>query len=122
MRRSAEPVPPRSPDAGQTAWRERLQRFSRDFADVRRTIKRRLGILAPLRIAMYGGYGTSNGLVLRGRVLEARDGVEPSTDDGPLLNFKRSFWQFESDEVANVELSIELLGGLPEQVPPQAGA
>ena len=59
---------------------------------------------------MYGGYGTSNGLVLRGRVLEARDGVEPSSEDGPLLNFKRSFWQFESDEVANVELSIELLG------------
>jgi phosphatidate phosphatase APP1 len=87
-----------------------LYRLSRDFADVRRNIKRRLGILAPLRIAMYGGYGTASEIVLRGRVLEAREGVEPSPEDGPLLNFKRAFWQFESDEVANVELAIELLG------------
>lgn len=117
MRRSAEPdplgSPPRSHDAGEVAWRDRLYRLSRDFADVRRNIKRRLGILAPLRIAMYGGYGTSREIVLRGRVLEARQGVEPSLEDGPLLNFKRAFWQFESDEVANVELAIELVG-LPE--------
>lgn len=105
MRRSAEPIP-----HGDIAWRDRLHRLSRDFADVRRSIKRRLGILAPLRIAMYGGYGTSHEIVLRGRVLEAREGVEPSPEDSPLLNFKRAFWQFESDEVANVELAIELLG------------
>ena len=95
---------------GDVAWRARLYRLSRDFAGVRRNIKRRLGILAPLRIAMYGGYGTSREVLLRGRVLEARQGVEPSLEDGRLLNFKRSFWQFESDEVANVELAVDLLG------------
>lgn len=105
MRRSAEAAP-----GGDVAWRERLSRLSREFADVRRNVKRRLGILAPLRIAMYGGYGTSAEVVLRGRVLEAREGVAPRPEDGPLLNFKRAFWQFESDEVANVELEIELVG------------
>jgi phosphatidate phosphatase APP1 len=88
-------------------WRERVLRLTRQFADVRRTIKRRLGILAPLNIAMYGGYGTTGHLILRGRVLEARERAEPRLSDSLLSNFRRAFWQFESDEVAGVELELE---------------
>jgi phosphatidate phosphatase APP1 len=91
------------------AWRERLRRLARDFAGVRRNIKRKLGILAPLRIAMYGGYGTTTEMRILGRVLEEREGRAPRLEDGPFSNFRRSFRQFESDEVANVELEIQVL-------------
>jgi phosphatidate phosphatase APP1 len=91
------------------AWRARLRRLARDFAGVRRNIKRKLGILAPLRIAMYGGYGTTSEMRILGRVLEEREGAAPRIEDGPFSNFKRSFRQFESDEVANVELEIQVL-------------
>jgi phosphatidate phosphatase APP1 len=91
------------------AWRRRLRQLARDFAGMRRNIKRRLGLLAPLRIAMYGGYGTDQEMRILGRVLEEREGAAPSIEDGPLSNFKRSFRQFESDEVANVELEIQVL-------------
>jgi phosphatidate phosphatase APP1 len=89
-------------------WRHLLRRLARDFAGVRRNIKRRLGLLAPLRIAMYGGYGTPREMRILGRVLEEREGSEPRIEDGPLSNFKRSFRQLESDEVANVELEIQV--------------
>ena len=91
------------------AWRRRLRRLARDFAGMRRNLKRRLGILAPLRIAMYGGYGTAREMRILGRVLEEREGSAPTIDDGPFSNFKRSFRQFESDEVSNVELEIQML-------------
>ena len=94
-----------------TPWVGRLRELAREFADVRRTIKRRLGILAPLRIAMYGGYGTTQDLTLRGRVLEERERAAPSLQDSPLSNFRRAFWQFESDEVPRVELELDLGGG-----------
>jgi phosphatidate phosphatase APP1 len=74
---------------------------------VRRNIKRKLGIIAPLRVAMYGGYGTPARLVLRGRVLEERERAAPALTDSPLSNFRRAFWQFESDEVGGVELELE---------------
>jgi phosphatidate phosphatase APP1 len=90
------------------AWRRRLRRLARDFAGVRRNLKRRLGLLAPLRIAMYGGYGTTDEMRILGRVLEEREGAAPKVEDGPFSNFKRSFRQFESDEVANVELELQV--------------
>jgi phosphatidate phosphatase APP1 len=74
---------------------------------MRRSVKRRLGILAPLHIAMYGGYGTTARLILRGRVLEERERAAPRLTDSLLSNFSRAFWQFESDEVAGVELELE---------------
>jgi phosphatidate phosphatase APP1 len=90
------------------AWRGRLRRLAREFAAVRRNVKRRLGILAPLRIVMYGGYGTTREMRILGRVLEEHEGTAPRIEDGPLSNFMRSFRQFESDEVANVELEIQV--------------
>jgi phosphatidate phosphatase APP1 len=97
------------------AWRERLRRLTREFAAVRRNLKRRLGILAPLRIAMYGGYGTTGEMRILGRVLEEHEGAAPRIEDGPLSNFMRSFRQFESDEVANVELEIQVGSPLGER-------
>jgi phosphatidate phosphatase APP1 len=106
---SSSDTSPEATSDGDLAWRERLRRLARDFAGVRRNIKRKLGILAPLRIAMYGGYGTTREMRILGRVLEEREGTAPRIEDGPFSNFKRSFRQFESDEVANVELEIEVL-------------
>jgi phosphatidate phosphatase APP1 len=98
-----------SPEARSGAgWLERVQLLARDFAELRRDIKRRLGILAPLRIAMYGGHGTTHQVWLSGRVLEEREAEAPRLEDGRFLNFKRAFRQFESDEVAGVELAVQL--------------
>jgi phosphatidate phosphatase APP1 len=93
--------------AGTRSWRRRVRLLARQFADLRRSIKRRLGILAPLHIAMYGGYGTAAHLILRGRVLEERERAAPRLTDSLLANFSRAFWLFESDEVAGVEIELE---------------
>ena len=99
------PEPARARDV---VWKQRLRQLARDFADVRRHIKRRLGLLAPLRIAMYGGNGTPGEMRVLGRVLEEHERAEPRIEDGPFSNFKRSFRQLESDEVANVELELQV--------------
>lgn len=101
MGRSAEPL-------SAVRWLQRLQGLAREFAELRRDIKRRLGILAPLRIAMYGGHGTTQQVWVFGRVLEEREAEAPRLEDGRFINFKRAFRQLESDEVAGVELAIQL--------------
>jgi len=98
----------RSPEADpEGGWRQRVWVLARDFAEVRRDIKRRLGILAPLHIAMYGGHGTTREMWLLGRVLEEREGSAPTLEDGLFINFRRAFRQLESDEVAGVELKVQ---------------
>jgi phosphatidate phosphatase APP1 len=103
---TVEPFPDEIAKAARSL-REHALRLTRQFADVRRGIKRRLGILAPLHIAMYGGHGTTARLTLRGRVLEERERAAPRLTDSVLSNFRRAFWQFESDEVGGVELELE---------------
>jgi len=86
--------------------RDGLRQKVREFAELRRRIKRRLGWLAPLRISLYGGFGTLSEVSVRGRVLEERPGAAPSATDRGFDNFRRAFAQFESDEVAGVELEL----------------
>lgn len=81
---------------------------ARRFATFRRHVKRRLGLLAPLRVIVYGGYGSAREVCVRGRVLEERSRAAASATDHRLLNFKRAFHQFESDEVPGVELRLRV--------------
>lgn len=92
-----------------TNYRRALRRTIRDFAALRRRVKRRLGCLAPLRITLYGGYGTCSAIRVLGRVLEETPAADPTASDRGLSNFKRAFAQLESDEVPGVE--IELTAG-----------
>jgi phosphatidate phosphatase APP1 len=90
--------------------RRGLRRKVREFAELRRRIKRRFGWLAPLRISLYGGFGTDAQLLVRGRVLEESPLAAPTAADKGLVNFRRAFAQFESDEVAGVEIELTVSG------------
>jgi phosphatidate phosphatase APP1 len=87
-----------------------MRRGARGFAEWRRGVKRRFGLLAPLRIALYGGYGDSHRVFVRGRVLEERPGPEPALGDARLANLRRAWEQFESDDVPGVQLSLSVAG------------
>ncbi len=82
----------------------------RRFAEWRRGVKLRFGWLAPLRIVLYGGYGDAHQVRVRGRVLEERPGAEPRLGDRRLSNFLRAWEQFESDEVPDVHVRLEVGG------------
>ncbi len=90
--------------------RRGLRRKVREFAELRRRIKRRFGWLAPLRISLYGGFGTEAAISLRGRVLEESPLAAPTASDKTLANLRRAFAQFESDEVAGVEIELTANG------------
>jgi phosphatidate phosphatase APP1 len=90
--------------------RAQLRRGAREFAAFRRGVKRKLGVLAPLRVTLYGGYGRPTEVCVRGRVLEEHDGDVPTPGDRRLRNFKRAFSQFESDEVPGVEVTLTVHG------------
>lgn len=90
--------------------KEALRYRARQFAALRRNIKRRLGILAPLRIVFYGGYGGPTGALVRGRVLEEKQRRAPAATDRALDNFRRAFFLIESDEVPGVELEVRAGG------------
>jgi phosphatidate phosphatase APP1 len=89
---------------------EQLQQGARSFAEWRRGVKRRFGWLAPLRVQLYGGYGDSRHVLVRGRVLEEWPGAEPRLGDRRLSNFWRAWQQFESDEVPGVQLELDVGG------------
>jgi phosphatidate phosphatase APP1 len=97
-------------NAKRVDMRLHLGRQARRFAGWRRNVKRRLGLLAPLRIVLYGGYGRSGSVYVRGRVLEERSRRAPAPTDHRLVNFWRTFQQLESDEVPGVELVLRAGG------------
>jgi phosphatidate phosphatase APP1 len=87
---------------------DQLRDGGRRFAQWRRGIKHRFGWLAPLHVALYGGYGYGKDVLVRGRVLEEHPGAGPDPGDPRLSNLRRSWDQFESDEVPGVQLRLEL--------------
>jgi phosphatidate phosphatase APP1 len=89
---------------------QRLRAAARRFANWRRGVKRRFGLLAPLRIALYGGYGDAAAVLVRGRVLEERPGAEPALGDARLANLRRAWEQLESDDVPGVRLNLQVGG------------
>ncbi len=91
-------------------FRRKLRVAAGEFAQLRRSFKRRLGVLAPLYITLYGGYGSNTSVVLRGRVLEARAPTAPKLGDRRYSNFKRAFALIESDEVPGVKLEVSAEG------------
>ncbi len=101
--------------------RGQLRRGAREFAAFRRGVKRRLGVLAPLRVTLYGGYGRCSEVCVRGRVLEEHDGAAPTAGDRLLRNFKRAFSQFESDEVPGVEVTLTVHGAQARVVTDEDG-
>ncbi len=100
---------------------DQLRDRGRRFAQWRRGVKQRFGWLAPLHIAMYGGYGSGRDVLVRGRVLEEHPGAEPDPADPRLSNLRRSWDQFESDEVPGVQLRLDVAGTVSEAVTDEDG-
>jgi phosphatidate phosphatase APP1 len=107
--------------AGRGGLRRGLRRKVREFAELRRRIKRRFGWLAPLRISLYGGFGTEAAISVRGRVLEESPLAAPTAADRTLANLRRAFAQFESDEVAGVEIELTANGSQTRVVSDEDG-
>jgi phosphatidate phosphatase APP1 len=95
---------------------DQVEHGVRRFAEWRRGVKLRFGWLAPLRIVLYGGYGDAHQVRVRGRVLEERPGAEPRLGDRRLSNFLRAWEQFESDEVPDVHVRLEVGGAEADMV------
>ena len=73
-------------------------------------LKQRLGILKPIIVENYLGYGTGDWFWLRGRVLEDR-GIRPLTvDSGAWRNLRNMMKRYLSDELPVVPVSVEIDG------------
>jgi phosphatidate phosphatase APP1 len=103
------------------AFKQGLRHGLRKFAQLRRHYKRKWGLLAPLRIAVYGGYGSPTHVTVRGRVLEERLGAAPTPSDRGLMNLKRAWGQLESDEVPGVGVLVSAAGRVAHAVSDDEG-
>ena len=61
-----------------------------------------------LNIVLYPGYGTPQGFILEGRVIEARHSSAESTADSRFANVKRSARRLVNDEQANIAVHVKL--------------
>lgn len=86
----------------------RAQRVDARWLKFRRRVKRRLGVLDPLRLDAYRGYAGPSSAILRGRALEDELPRPPLPEDSVWDNLRRSWRQLESDEVPALALEVQL--------------
>lgn len=67
-------------------------------------LKNRLGWYKPLKIVAYRGFGNSNELYIKGRVLEDKGIQLPEDDDSFWENILAMYKRFQSDEVPGVRI------------------
>ena len=71
-------------------------------------VAEKLGIQEPLRIMPYRGYGRSNWVYVKGRVLE-KEGIKTLPEDAPVYeNVLNMYRRFDSDEVPNAKVKIRV--------------
>ena len=76
------------------------------WGSVKKKVSGKLGIQDPLKILPYKGYGTSEWIYIKGRVLQ-KEGIETLTEDAPVWkNVQNMYRRFESDEIPNAEVKI----------------
>lgn len=69
------------------------------FDRLRFGLKRRTGRLGPVEVLPYRGYGTSQTLFMKGRVLERKGITRSSADDTVGANLRNMIRRFASDEI-----------------------
>jgi phosphatidate phosphatase APP1 len=75
----------------------------------------------PIRLATYRGYGTTERLYLKGRVLED-EGIAPVTDDDSVWrNLINTYKRFESDEIPGARVVARFQGAEHEVVADEEG-
>lgn len=85
-------------------------RAAQHFSNWRRQVKRQLGVLAPLSVQLYRGYGHEDCITIQGRVLERTSVASGGVRSRWWHNLRQAVGQLESDEVPDVELSITAAG------------
>jgi len=90
---------------GRQHW---LGRRSLAVLRLKRRVKQRLGLLEPLRLAVYGGYAGERGGIVWGRALEDDPPEAPSSADTLFDNLRRSWRQLHSDEVPGLAVRVQL--------------
>ncbi len=78
------------------------------FDALRGRLRARLTPTEPFMIAVYNGYGTRQGVRVRGRILE-ENGVRAATDnDSVWRNLVNVYRRFDSDEIAHAQVRLQL--------------
>lgn len=80
------------------------------FDDLAYRLRTRLGSHDPLQIVTYRTYGNTNRLYVKGRVLEGKTIGKASKSDSLWNNIVSMYQRFESDEVPNARLKINIQG------------
>jgi phosphatidate phosphatase APP1 len=88
----------------------KLIRAGNRLGIVRYEIKRKSGLLNPVTIIAYRGFGTQERAYLTGRVVEENAAAPPTVDDTRWHNFKRTLSWFEAVEVPHARVRIEFAG------------
>jgi phosphatidate phosphatase APP1 len=70
--------------------------------------RRRYGSLGPVQVAAYRSFGTAQGALVRGRVLEASVLERSLPRDSSWRNFRRMLRRFSSNEVPDVSVRAQL--------------
>jgi len=76
--------------------------------ELRFDFTKKLGFNDPIQIVPYRTYGTENRIYIRGRVLEDKRITSAGNQDTILNNLLNMYKRFESDEVPNVVLKVNL--------------
>jgi phosphatidate phosphatase APP1 len=107
------------------SWKRTLGRIAAEVEErvdsVRRPMDRRLRPNRPVRIVPYRGYGTPDGVRIRGRVLHGRAPGPASPDDGWWRNLAAAYRRIESDEVAHARVRARFAGQVAEAVADDEG-
>jgi phosphatidate phosphatase APP1 len=96
-----------------TDWKTKaeilLERMDDLSDNLRARVKKITGFNKPLMIVPFLGYGTSEKIILKGRVLEDR-GFTVKREDSAWKNLINTYRRFETDEVPNAHLKAEFFG------------
>ena len=92
-----------------SAWLRRKIHYAEGRLDNRRrSLRRRLGLSKPAIIQPYLGFGTSERLWFRGRVLEDRGEVEHLNSHSLLTNLRYTYKRYASREIPGATVGWEL--------------
>lgn len=80
------------------------------FDDLTFELRQRLGLNGPVQLVTYRTYGTTDGLYVKGRVLEDKSIRKSASSDSVWQNIVAMYRRFESDEVPGASIGISLGG------------
>jgi phosphatidate phosphatase APP1 len=91
------------------------------FDDFRRFLRRRFGIVRPLEVVPYLGFGSSERLYLKGRVIEDKGISQARLQDSRWRNLVNTYKRFISDELPGARLEVCFQGARQEVVTDEKG-